>query len=134
MARGSKATLVFSALLLLPVAAGAQVSDSGPTLPDPFERAAVATVRSRVAVSVRELQQRNYTLEVEAGAEVLWADPHFLRVWFPPGPDAPHVEQIQGGFRAVFEKPGTYRGLFTLAGWSQGEIYRMRVVVRGGVS
>ncbi len=132
MVRGMKTTLVLSALLFLPVAAGAQVTDSGPTLPDPFERATVATARSRVAVSVREFQQRNYTLEVEAGTEVLWADPHFLRVWFPPNGDAPPVERTEAGFRAVFDRPGTYRGLFTLAGYSQGEIYRMRVIVKGG--
>ena len=38
-----------------------------------------------------------------AGTEVLWRDPHFQRVWFPPGADAPRVEAAEIVFS---DRPG----------------------------
>jgi hypothetical protein len=113
-----------------PVALG-QVADSGPTIPDPFERVSVGDARPRVVVTVADLVRRD-RLEIVPGTEAVWADQHFERVWFPPSSQAPRIERIQGGFRALFERPGTYCGLFTLAGWREGELYRMTIIVKGG--
>ena len=65
-----------------------------------------------MTVTVRQLFDLGHRLEVTAGSEVVWADPHFDRVWFPTGAESPKVERVSGGFRAMFTKPGTYRGAF----------------------
>ena len=93
--------------------------------------AVVAAAQPRVQVSVNELKQIDRRLEVQAGTEVLWADPHFERVWFPPRPDVPKVERTKDGFRAVFDKPGVYHGLYTvIGGHTSGDVYRMTVTVK----
>ena len=90
-----------------------------------------AAAQGRVTVTANELIQRNHVLEVEVGNEVVWADPHFERVWFPSGPGNPRVERTPGGFRAVFERAGEYRGAFTLVSAHRGsDVYPMRVVVK----
>lgn len=83
-----------------------------------------------VAVTVQELIQRDHRLTVPAGAEVLWRDAHFERVWFPAGTDGPRVERAEVGFRAVFTKPGTYRGRFTVVGGRRSDdVYPLIVTV-----
>ena len=90
-----------------------------------------AGAQARVTMTANELIQRNHVLEVAVGTEVVWADPHFERVWFPPGPGNPRVERTPGGFRAVFERTGDYRGAFTLVSTHGGsDVYPMRVVVK----
>lgn len=90
-----------------------------------------AAAQGRVTVTANELIQRNHVLEVAVGTEVVWADPHFERVWFPSGPGNPRVERTPAGFRAVFERTGEYRGAFTLVSAHRGsDVYPMRVVVK----
>jgi hypothetical protein len=87
--------------------------------------------QERNSVTVRQLFDRGHRLEVSAGDEVVWADPHFERVWFPAGAQNPKVQRVPGGFRAVFAKPGTYRGAFTVAGGhGTNDVYDMTVVVK----
>ena len=89
--------------------------------------------QERVTITVRQLFDLGHRLEVTVGSEVVWADPHFDRVWFPAGAESPKVERVSGGFRAVFTKPGTYRGAFTVtAGHATNEVYNMTVVVKSG--
>jgi len=92
--------------------------------------AALGAAAPRVTVSVEELKQRGRQIEVEAGTEVVWADPHFERVWFSPGSGV-RVDRTKEGFRAVFERPGLYRGVYTITGGhTSGDVYRMTVTVR----
>ena len=94
--------------------------------------AMVAAAQPRVEVSVNALKQLDRRLEVQAWTEVVWSDPHFERVWFPPGPDMPQVERTKDGFRAVFAKPGVYHGLYAIiGGHTSGDVYRMTVTVKG---
>lgn len=67
-------------------------------------------------VTVQELIQRDHRLSITVGTEVFFSDRHFERVWFPRAMDAPRVERVDGGFRAVFTKAGTCRGPFTIVG------------------
>lgn len=91
---------------------------------------AVARGQSRVVVTVQELIQRDHRIQVAAGAEVLWADAHFERVWFPSQGGAPVVERSAQGYRAVFSTPGTYRGAFTIAGGHRSnDVYPLIVTV-----
>ena len=81
-------------------------------------------------VTVQELFASNHRLEVDAGTEVIWADPHFERVWFPRG--GPNVSPTKAGLATRFDTPGTYQGVFTLSGGhSAGDMYSMTIVVRG---
>ena len=81
-------------------------------------------------VTVQELIRRDHRLNVTAGTEVFFSDPHFERVWFPPAMDAPRVERMDGGFRVVFAKAGTYRGRFTIVGGHRSnDVYPMIVIV-----
>ena len=90
----------------------------------------VAGGQSRVVVTVQELIQRAHRMEVAAGTEVVWEDPHFDRVWFPPRSDAPVVERTEQGFRALFSKRGTYRGAFTIVGGhGSTDVYPLIVTV-----
>jgi hypothetical protein len=83
-----------------------------------------------VSITVQELIQRDHQLKVPVGTEVLWRDPHFERVWFPPGAGAPRVEKAEVGFKAVFTKPGTYRGRFTIVGGHRSDdVYPLIVTV-----
>jgi hypothetical protein len=92
--------------------------------------ASVAGAQERVAVTVRQLFDQGHRIKVAAGGEVVWADPHFDRVWFPAGGDAPAVERMPGGYRARFTKPGSYRGAFTVtAGHATNDVYSMTVQV-----
>ena len=87
--------------------------------------------QERTTVTVRQLFELGHRLEVSAGAEVVWADPHFERVWFPAGAEAAKVQRVPGGFRAAFTKPGIYRGAFTVAGGhGTNDVYDMTVVVK----
>ena len=81
-------------------------------------------------VTVQELIRRDHRLNVTAGTEVFFSDPHFERVWFPRAIDAPRVERVDGGFRALFSKAGTYRGRFTIVGGHRSnDVYPMIVIV-----
>ena len=92
-----------------------------------------SSAQERVTVTVRQLFDRAHRIEVPAGAEVLWADPHFDRVWFPAGSGAPAIERMPGGFRARFTTPGTYRGTFTVTGGhATNDVYNLVVVVASG--
>jgi hypothetical protein len=89
-----------------------------------------AVAEERVNLTVRQLFDQNHRIEVPAGSEVVWADPHFERVWFPGGSGAPAVERVFGGFRARFAAPGTYRGAFTVVGGhGTSDVYNLVVVV-----
>jgi hypothetical protein len=90
----------------------------------------VVSAQPRIVVTVQELIQRDHRLEVAAGTEVAWNDPHFERVWFPARAGQPRVERTTQGFRAVFAKAGTYRGAFTIAGGHRSEdVYPLIVTV-----
>jgi hypothetical protein len=93
--------------------------------------AGLTDAQERATVTVRQLFDLAHRIEVSAGGEVVWADPHFDRVWFPAGAENPKVERVPGGFRAVFAKPGTYRGSFTVTGGhGTDDVYNMTVVVK----
>jgi hypothetical protein len=84
----------------------------------------------RLVVTVQELIQRDHRIEVRAGTEVVWSDPHFDRVWLAPRAGAPTVERTAQGFRAMFSNPGTYRGAFTIVGGHRSDdIYPLIVTV-----
>ncbi len=86
--------------------------------------------RPRLNVTVQELIQTDHRLTITAGTEVIWNDPHFGRVWFPSSGENPRVERTDRGFRAVFTKPGTYRGVFTIVGGHRSDdVYSMIVTV-----
>jgi hypothetical protein len=90
-----------------------------------------AEAQERVLVTVRQLFDQRHRLEVPAGTEVVWADPHFERVWFPTGAENPPVKRVAGEFRATFPKPGTYRGAFTVVGGHRtNDVYNLIVVVK----
>ena len=90
-----------------------------------------ALAESRRVVTVRELFDMNHQLAVEPGTEVVWADPHFERVWFPSN-TGPAVKRTKGGFVAVFVAPGTYSGRFTVVAGhgTAGEVYSVTVTVK----
>lgn len=91
----------------------------------------VAEAQDRVLVTVNQLFDQRHRLEVPAGTEVVWADPHFERVWFPTGAENPAVKRVAGEFRATFAKPGTYRGAFTVVGGHRtNDVYNLIVVVK----
>ena len=84
----------------------------------------------RITLTVRQLFDQAHRISVPAGTEVVWADPHFERVWFPAGSGAPTIERVANGFRARFVTPGTYRGAFTVvAGHQTNDVYNLVVVV-----
>lgn len=91
-----------------------------------------AEAQEQVLVTVRQLFDQRHRLEVPAGTEVVWADPHFERVWFPTGAENPTVKRVAGEFRTTFAKPGTYRGAFTVVGGGHDtkDVYNMVVVVK----
>jgi len=83
-----------------------------------------------VRATVQQLFRSNHQLEVMAGTEVVWADPHFERVWFPSGTGAPRVDRGPEGLHAVFARSGTYRGSFTVvAGHGTNDVYPLTVTV-----
>lgn len=83
-----------------------------------------------VVMSVQQLIDGDHRVQVPAGAEIVWGDPHFGRVWLTPRPGAPTVERTAAGFRAVFSTPGTYRGAFTIVGGHRSDdIYPMVITV-----
>ena len=88
--------------------------------------------QERVTLAVQQLFDQKHRVVVTAGSEVVWSDPHFDRVWFPAGVDSPKVERVPGGFRAIFAKPGTYRGAFTVTGGvhAASDVYEMVVIVK----
>lgn len=87
--------------------------------------------QERVLVTVRQLFDQAHRLEVPAGTEVVWADPHFERVWFPTGAENPTVKRVAGEFHATFPRPGTYRGAFTVVGGHRtNDVYNLIVVVK----
>ena len=91
-----------------------------------------ATVRAQtpVVTTVQQLIDRDHRLEVRAGTEIIWSDPHFERVWLSPREGAPRVERSAQGFRAVFSTPGTYRGAFTIVGGHRSnDVYPMVITV-----
>jgi hypothetical protein len=89
-----------------------------------------AIAQQAVVVSVQQLIQRDHRIDVPAGTEVVWGDPHFERVWLAARAGAPAVEHTAQGFRAVFSKPGTYRGAFTIVGGHRSnDVYPLIVTV-----
>jgi hypothetical protein len=87
--------------------------------------------QQQVRLTVQELFKSNHQIEVVAGTELVWADPHFDRVWFPAGSGAPRLDRGSEGFHAVFPRPGTYRGSFTVvAGHGTNDVYQLTVTVR----
>jgi hypothetical protein len=93
--------------------------------------ASSAAAQQRRAVTVKELFALNHRLEIDVGTEVIWADPHFDRVWFPRGV-GPALRRTDDGFAALFDQPGRYQGAFTVAGGhGTADVYPMTIVVRG---
>lgn len=91
----------------------------------------LAEAQERVLVTVPQLFDQRHRLEVPAGTEVVWADPHFERVWLPATAEHPKVKRVAGEFRATFAKPGTYRGAFTVVGGhATNDVYSMIIVVK----
>ena len=85
----------------------------------------------QVRMTVEQLFKSNHQIEVAAGTEVVWADPRFDRVWFPVGSGAPRVDRGSEGLHAVFTRPGTFRGSFTVvAGHGTTDVYQLTVTVR----
>lgn len=84
-----------------------------------------------VTVTVKDLIASGHRIEIGVGTRVVWADPHFERVWFASGSGAPSVERTAGAFEARFDKAGVYRGVFTMAG-TRGtrDVESLTVVVR----
>ena len=83
-----------------------------------------------IVVTAQELIQNDHRVEVKAGTEVVWGDAHFERVWFPAGGDTPKVTRFDGGLRARFDKPGTYRGRFTIVGGHRSnDVYPLVITV-----
>src|SRR5947207_274185 len=90
-----------------------------------------AGAQQQVRLTVQQLFKSNHQIEVVAGTELFWADPHFDRVWFPAGSGAPRIERGPEGLRAVFTRPGTYRGSFTVvAGHGTNDVYTLTITVR----
>jgi hypothetical protein len=104
--------------------------------PSPMESTSRPPDQSpRVTVTVQQLIDRDHRLEILAGTEVICADPHFERVWFPTSAGAPKIERTGPGFRAIFAKSGTYRGAFTIAGGHRSnDVYPLIVTVTEGGS
>ena len=70
---------------------------------------------ARVFVTARDLIASNHRIEVPAGTQVVWNDPHVDRVWFPPAAGI-RVQRTEAGLSALFPVPGRYEGRLTLAG------------------
>ena len=91
----------------------------------------VALAQQRRTVTVKELFALKHQLEIDVGTEVVWADPHFDRVWFPRGA-GPSLRRTDDGLAAVFDKPGKYQGAFTVVGGhGTADVYSMTILVRG---
>ena len=117
-------------LVLVVIAAAATISITSAQEPPPAVPAPQAADWPRRNVTVQELIQSNHRLTITAGTEVVWSDAHFGRVWFPAGGENPRVERTAQGFRALFPKPGTYRGVFTIVGGHRSDdVYSMIVTV-----
>jgi len=67
------------------------------------------SAQALVKVTVQDLFNSNHQIVVGPGTEVVWADPHFERVWFPAGSGIPQLQRGREGYRAVFTMPGRYR-------------------------
>ncbi len=90
-----------------------------------------AGAQQQVRMTVQQLFKSSHQIEVVAGTEVVRADPHFDRVWFPAGSGAPRVDRGSEGLRAVFTRPGIYRVSFAVvAGHGTGDVYELTVTVR----
>ncbi len=90
-----------------------------------------AGAQQQVRVTVQQLFKSNHQIEVVAGTEVVWADPHFDRLWFPARSAAPRVDLGPDGHYAAFTRLGTYRGFFTVvAGHGTSDVYELTVTVR----
>jgi hypothetical protein len=86
--------------------------------------------QERVNVTVQQLLEQKHRLEITAGSEIVWNDPHFDSVWFPAAVDNPKVRREGGRLRTIFPRPGTYRGAFTVVGGhAMSDVYHMVVVV-----
>ncbi len=89
------------------------------------------SAQTLVKVTVQDLFNSNHQIVVGPGTEVVWADPHFERVWFPAGSSIPQLRRGPDGYHAVFTTPGRYRGNFTVVmGHGSNDIYPMTVTVR----
>jgi hypothetical protein len=90
-----------------------------------------ATGQERVTVTVDQVVKQKHRLEVMAGSEVVFGDPHFANVGFPTVTDDPKIAREAGRLRVTFAKPGTYRGAFTVAGGhGTSDVYHIVVVVK----
>jgi hypothetical protein len=93
--------------------------------------AASVMAQQRRTVTVKEMFALNHQLEIDVGTEVVWADPHFDRIWFPRGA-GPSLRRTESGMAAIFDKPGKYQGVFTVAGGhGTADVYSMTIVVKG---
>lgn len=93
--------------------------------------ASAADAQSRLVVTAKDLIARDHRVEVGAGTEVVWGDPHIDRVWFPPSSGI-EVRRTEAGLAAVFPKPGRYEGRVTLTathGAGAADVMRLLVIV-----
>jgi hypothetical protein len=60
--------------------------------------------QQRRQVTVKEMFALNHRLEIDAGTEVVWADPHFDRIWFVGA-----RERVSGAQRPEWQRPSRSR-------------------------
>src|SRR5438552_17884097 len=69
-------------------------------------------------------------LEIEAGTEVVFAEPRFLSIEVAPDDGAPEARRIAGGFTALFREAGTFRFICIVSGYERAERVPGEVIVR----
>ena len=107
--------------LALPVAAALLVLGAGAVAADGLQ--------SMTTVTLDELLPTRI-LEVEAGTEVVFADPRFLSIEVVPDDGAPQARRIAGGFTALFREAGTFRFICIVSGYERAERVPGEVIVR----
>ena len=109
-------------LCLITIAALLQVVGSG-----------ISAAEGKVFVTAKELIASNHRIEVGAGTEIVWNDPHVDRVWFPPNSGIRVQRTDTGGLSAVFSRPGRYEGRLTMTaamGAGAFDVMPLTVIVR----
>ena len=82
------------------------------------------------AITVQELFRTNHRIEVDRGTRVIFADPHFDRVWFARA-RGPAVQRTDAGLSVTFDATGEYRGNFTVVGGhATTDVYPLIIIVK----
>jgi hypothetical protein len=90
---------------------------------------AAAPLQSMTTVTLDDLLPTRI-LEIEAGTEVVFADPRFLSVEVVPDDGAPEARRIASGFTALFRRAGTFRVVCIVSGYERAERVPGEVIVR----